>query len=74
MDKDRVYLDYEQEYYEERKARYAAQSELIASQARLSEAVKVLERLAEGEMSDAGHTALREAAKAFLATLGEENG
>lgn len=41
------------------------------SQARLSEAVKVLERLAEGEMSDTGHTALREAAKAFIATLGE---
>jgi len=42
-----------------------------ASEARLSEAVKVLERLAEGEMSDTGHTALREAAKAFIATLGE---
>lgn len=45
MDKDRVYLNYEQEYHEERKARYAAQSELITSQARLSEAVKVLERI-----------------------------
>lgn len=40
--------------------------------ARLSEAVKVLERLAEGERSDEGHTALRDAAKAFIATLGEK--
>lgn len=36
----------EKDYHEERKARYAAQSELVISQARLSEAVKVLEQAA----------------------------
>jgi len=41
----------EKDYHEERKARYAAQSELVASQARLSEAVKVLEDT-RGYMSD----------------------
>jgi hypothetical protein len=38
----------EEDYHEERKARYAAQSELVASQARLSEAVKVLEEQNHG--------------------------
>jgi hypothetical protein len=77
----------EKDYHEERKARYAAQSELVASQARLSEAVKVLEEATKG--LDMVHNGLmdptrpRQAvgevchhflskAKAFITTLGGE--
>ena len=62
----------EKDYHEERKARYAAQSELVISQARISEAVKVLEWV-NAELKDHGYAeigTLRETVINAIGTLG----